>query len=126
MSITFYKDLPLDFIPHPVSGDVRPITNETAIKRSLMNLIRTKKGTRPFYPEYGSNIMNYLFDNVSVFTTHNIKQELIETIARFEPRISIQSISVLPDNDGINIKLQYLIKNVGQSSTLQTTITRTA
>ena len=38
-TITFFKDLPLDFIPHPVSGDVRPITNEAAIRRSLLNLL---------------------------------------------------------------------------------------
>ena len=46
--IVFYKDLGLDFTPHPVTGDVRPITNETAIRRSLMNLIKTRKGTNPY------------------------------------------------------------------------------
>ena len=54
--IIFYKDLPLDFTPHPVTGDVRPITNEVAIRRSLTNLINTTKGSRPFFPEYGSSV----------------------------------------------------------------------
>lgn len=126
MATIFFKDLPLDFTPHPVSGDVRPITNETAIKRSLSNLIKTKRGTRPFYPEYGTTISNYLFENDSVFTRHNIKQELTETIARFEPRVSVKNILIENDDYGITIKLDYVILNVGRASSLITTIARTA
>lgn len=126
MATIFFKDLPLDFTPHPVSGDVRPITNETAIKRSLSNLIKTKRGTRPFYPEYGSNISKYLFESDSPFARHNIKQELIETISRFEPRVSVKNISVDTDDYGIKIKIDYVILNVGRASSLITTISRTA
>ena len=77
--IVFYKDLGLDFTPHPVTGDVRPITNETAIKRSLANLINTRKGTRPFNPEYGCNISDYLFGYQQGFSEYDMKKEIHES-----------------------------------------------
>lgn len=55
----FYKDLPLDFTPHPVTGDIRPVTDELAIKRSISNLVKTPKGSRPFRPDYGSDVQQY-------------------------------------------------------------------
>ena len=51
-TLNFYKDLSLDFTPHPVSGDVRPIVDDLAIKRSIINLISTPRVKKPFYPEY--------------------------------------------------------------------------
>ena len=67
MALVFYKDLPLDFTPNPVTGDVRPITNEVAIKRSIKNLILTQKGTKPFMPDYGTIIKKYLFSSLNPF-----------------------------------------------------------
>jgi phage baseplate assembly protein W len=123
-NITFFKDLPLDFIPHPVSGDIRPITNEVAIRRSLMNLILTKKGSRPFYPEYGSTIFNFLFDQNSAFTLFNIKESISDTIKRFEPRVTLRNVDITIEDNGINMNLSYTINNTGKTSTLETIISR--
>ena len=123
-NITFFKDLPLDFIPHPVSGDIRPITNEVAIRRSLMNLILTKKGSRPFYPEYGSTIFNFLFDQNSAFTLFNIKESISNTVERFEPRVTLRNVDIEIEDDSITMNLSYTINNTGITSTLETTISR--
>ena len=123
-TITFFKDLPLDFIPHPVSGDVRPIINEAAIRRSLLNLLLTKKGSRPFYPEYGSTIFNFLFEPNSAFTVHNIKESIASTIKRFEPRVTLRNVDVNIEDHGITLNMSYIINNVGSTSTLETTISR--
>jgi len=125
-TITFFKDLPLDFIPHPVSGDVRPIINEAAIRRSLLNLLLTKKGSRPFYPEYGSTIFNFLFEPNSAFTVHNIKESISSTIKRFEPRVTLKNVDVKIEDHGITLNMSYTINNVGSTSTLETTISRSA
>ena len=60
-TFNFYKDLSLDFTPHPVSGDIRPIVDDLAVRRSILNLISTPRGRKPFYPEYGCKISNFLF-----------------------------------------------------------------
>ena len=124
--IAFFKDLSLDFTPHPVSGDVRPITNETAIKRSIMNLIKTKKGTRPFNPEYGCDISNYLFSYEPGFTEYNMKKEITDAINKYEPRVSIDEVDITFEEYGITLNIQYIIKNINRVGSISTSLTRAA
>jgi phage baseplate assembly protein W len=123
--LIFYKDLSLDFIPHPVSGDIRPVTNETAIRRSLSNLIRTRRGDRPFRPDYGSTVHKYLFDH-GVFAEDELNKSLYETIQKFETRVIVTRIESSFASGGIDITIDYIIKNINRSATFQTTITRVA
>ena len=125
-TINFYKDLPLDFTPHPVTGDVRPITNEVAVRRSLSNLINTTKGSRPFMPDYGSSVKNYLFSRNGVFTLYELKNSLKRDIEKYEKRISLRDIKISYSDDGFDIKLEYVIKNAAGIASLQTTVKRTA
>lgn len=125
-TINFYKDLPLDFTPHPVTGDVRPITNEVAVRRSLSNLINTTKGSRPFQPDYGSSVKNYLFSRNGAFTLYELKNSLKRDIEKYEKRISLRDIKIEYSNDGFDIKLEYVIKNASGIASLQTTVKRTA
>jgi len=125
-TINFYKDLPLDFTPHPVTGDVRPITNEVAVRRSLSNLINTTKGSRPFMPDYGSSVKNYLFSRNGAFTLYELKNSLKRDIEKYEKRIILRDIKIDYSDDGFDIKLEYVIKNAGGIANLQTTVKRTA
>ena len=124
--IAFYKDLSLDFTPHPVSGDIRPIINETAIKRSLMNLIRTKKGTRPFNPQYGCDISDYLFSYEPGFTEYNLRKEIIEAIGKNEPRVSVDTVDITFEENGISLNISYIIKNINRAGSISTSLTRAA
>ena len=124
--IVFYKDLGLDFTPHPVSGDVRPITNETAIKRSLMNLIRTRKGTRPFNPEYGCDISDYLFSYQPGFSEYEMQKTIIDSIKKHEPRVSVNQVNVTFDENDVKIDISYIIRNINQFASISTSLTRAA
>ena len=124
--IAFFKDLALDFTPHPVSGDVRPITNETAIKRSLMNLIKTKKGTRPFNPQYGCDISDYLFSYEPGFTEYNLQKEILDAINKHEPRVSVNEVDITFEENGIVLNIQYIIKNINRAGSISTSLTRAA
>lgn len=125
-TITFYKDLPLDFTPHPVSGDVRPITNEVAIRRAIKNLILTPRGSKPFNPDYGSDIANFLFDSPDGLTEYSVRESIFETITRNEPRVSVDRIEFKYENDEVDVTIGYTIKNAGQRDQVTTTIRRTA
>lgn len=124
--IAFFKDLSLNFTPHPVSGDVRPIINEVAIKRSIVNLIKTKKGTRPFNPEYGCDISNYLFSYEPGFTEYNMKKEITDAINKYEPRVSINEVDIKFEEYGITLNIQYIIKNINRVGSISTSLTRAA
>ena len=124
--IAFFKDLSLDFTPHPVSGDVRPIINETAIKRSLMNLIKTKKGTRPFNPQYGCDISDYLFSYEPGFTEYNLRKEILDAISKNEPRVSVSEVDITFEENGIVLNIQYIIRNINRAGSISTSLTRAA
>ena len=124
--IAFFKDLSLDFTPHPVSGDVRPIINEVAIKRSIMNLIKTKRGTRPFNPQYGCDISNYLFSYEPGFTEYNMRKEITDAINKYEPRVSVDEVDITFEEYGITLNIQYIIKNINRVGSISTSLTRAA
>jgi phage baseplate assembly protein W len=124
--IAFFKDLSLDFTPHPVSGDVRPVINEVAIKRSIINLIRTKKGTRPFNPLYGCNLSDYLFQYEPGFSEFNMKKEIVDAIVRHEPRVIVDEIDIKYEEYGITLNIQYIIKNINRVGSITTSLARAA
>jgi phage baseplate assembly protein W len=125
MALVFYKDLPLDFTPNPVTGDVRPVTNEVAIKRSIKNLILTQKGTKPFMPDYGTNIKKYLFSGLNPFEIVDMEREIANAIQRNESRVTLKKVEALTDNNhGVKITVEYTIKNINLESSVTTTLQR--
>ena len=123
MAIVFYKDLPLDFTPHPVTGDIRPVTDTAAIRRSIENLIKTKRGERPFRPDYGSNIHKYLFES-GALSEDALNRDLYDTITRFETRVIVTEIQSKISENGINVKINYVIRNTNLTGNFSTAIKR--
>jgi phage baseplate assembly protein W len=122
-----YKDLSLNLTPNPVTGDTPPATNEAAVKKALITLIRTPLGTKPFSPEYGTRLYDFLFRPADAETESDINEELNQCIEKFEPRAKVVSITTNMDNDGIEIQLNYYVTTVSPAlQTLTTTITRTS
>jgi phage baseplate assembly protein W len=124
---TFYKDLSLNLTPNPITGDTPPATNEAAVKKALINLIRTPLGTKPFSPDYGTKVYDYLFAPADSSTESDINDEINRCIERFEPRVKVASITTNMDGDGIEIIVNYYVTTISNAQqTLTTTITRTS
>ena len=111
-----FKDLNITFKKHPVTNDVVVSKDSSAIKQAIVNLLLTNKGERLMNPEYGSDIRRYLFEPLDYGTSALVKQNIVTTIGRFEPRISVQEIVSRPDfeNNGFEITMTYSI--VGTSN----------
>lgn len=121
MATVFYKDLSLDFTPHPVSGDVRPVTDEVAIKRSLSNLLKTRRGTRPFRPDYGSDVYKYAFSS-GMFAESQLNESVYNCIKKFEPRVNVTKIKSTIGENSVEVIVYYNIINTNIKTTLETTI----
>ena len=106
-----YKDINITFKKHPVTNDVVVSRDASAIKQSIVNLLLTNKGERLMNPEYGSDIRRFLFEPLDYGTSALVKQNIVTTIGRFEPRISVQEIVSRPDfeNNGFEITMTYSI-----------------
>ena len=106
-----FKDLSASFQTNPLSNDLIALKNESAIARSVRNLVLTIQGERPFQPVLGTGVNNLLFDNMDKLTASAIRSELRTTIENYEPRVEINEIIVDPDFEGnaFHVTLQYFI-----------------
>ena len=121
---TFFKDLPLAFNVNPITSDISFSKNEDAIKKSLLNLLRTPLNTRPFRPDFGVNLIKYLFEPAGFDVEVSINKEIAEAIRRFEPRIQLISIeSTLKENTAIDVRIAYIVAGFNQPQIIETSIT---
>ena len=106
-----FKDLSVTFKKHPVTDDLVAVKDKAAIVQAITGLLLTRKGERPFQPELGCDVQDLLFEPLDFASAGTIKQEIRETINRYEPRISVDEILCEPDfdNNGYNVELQYTI-----------------
>lgn len=104
-----FKDISATFQINPLNRDAIAIRNETAISRSVRNLIFTIIGEVP-YSDVGSSVNRLLFENMDTNTASAIKSE-IENTLRLEPRISVIDVIVSPnyENNEFNVTLTYSI-----------------
>lgn len=110
-----FKDIDLSFMPHPVSGDIRVLSNEEAIKRAVRNLVQTIDGERPFQSNLGTDVTRSLFDFVDYGTASVITQQIFDVLRGFEGRIANTLVRVdpKPDENTFEVFISYDI--VGQS-----------
>ena len=106
-----FKDLSASFQTNPLSNDLIALKNESAIARSVRNLVLTEQGERPFQPVLGTGVSRLLFENMDKLTASAIRSELRTTIENYEPRVEINEILVEPDFEGnaFHVTLQYFI-----------------
>jgi phage baseplate assembly protein W len=109
-----YKDIPLNFIAHPVTKTLKPLTNEAAIKRAVRNLILTNTYEKPYTPLYGGNIRAQLFELFTKSLELELKDKIKNTIRIYEPRASIETIEVQANEDSNSLFIQIIFRPENQ------------
>lgn len=108
-----YSDFRTNFDKNFGTGDIARLTNEDSIYTSLKNIVFTRKGERPFFPEFGCNITAILFENYTRFTRKALETEVRTAIENFEPRVTVLKVLVNgnPDNNSVDLELYFTILN---------------
>jgi len=106
-----FKDLSMSFQVNPINYDLIALKNETAIARSIRNLVLTYPGEKFFNENLGSKVSRSLFDNIDEISASVIKDEIENTIQNYEPRVDLINIVVDPDydNNNFNVTVNYYI-----------------
>ena len=109
-----FKDISSSFKVNPLNEDLIAIKNETAIARSIRNLILTVPGQRFFNPILGSEVTGLLFENMDNLTASEIGDQIRLTVENFEPRVILTAVEVPPtdDNGEFNVELNYDIVGI--------------
>ena len=126
MSTGKFKDLDLDFLPHPITQDVTKKVDDEAIKRAVRNLILTNSYERPFHPELSSGIRELLFENMTPLTAQVINNRIKDVIRVYEPRVDLIDVAVDMnlDENRYGVTILFRLKNTLRDINLELALER--
>jgi len=104
-----YKDLMLDLSTRysynaqlnkkEKLNDVQALYDVESIKASIVNAMLTSPGQKILNPEFGVDLRQYLFEPVDEFTTFEIEADIRERLPTWEPRITLEKVSVTANEE---------------------------
>jgi phage baseplate assembly protein W len=108
-SVPMFSDIDPNFTRNPKTSDLLTLTNSSAVRQSIRNLISTSFGERLFQPRVGGSLRNLLFEPIDQITTMEIRDRIFETIRRHEPRVGNLAIDVSakPDENYYTVTVEY-------------------
>lgn len=116
-----YSDLDVDLARNSFTGDASIKKDLHAIRQSIQNILLTRKGEKPFDPEFGSEIDNFMFEQQDSFlTTITLKNRMETTINKLDPRVKFEDFIFLDDvsdDETAYFELKYKVKTLGQDLT---------
>jgi phage baseplate assembly protein W len=104
-----FKDISLSFVRNPVTNDILTINDADAIKKSVVNLVRTRVGERFFNSLLGSRIEDSMFELQSPEVAYSLELGIKTLLKNFERRISLGSVLVTypEDSNEFNVRISY-------------------
>ena len=109
-----FKDISMTFQVNPLNYDLIGLKNESAIARSVRNLVFTLPGERFFNENLGSKVSRSLFENMDEISASVIQDEITNTINNYEPRVNLIDVVVSPnyDENEFNVTINYRIVGI--------------
>ena len=88
-------------------------TYEDSVKSKMLHVIFTPKGSRLRMPDFGTNLVQYIFEPNDGDTLSNIKSEITIQVGKYVPGVRFDDISVVRDDKderGTVVILYYTIQ----------------
>jgi phage baseplate assembly protein W len=104
-----FKDISLSFVRNPVTNDILTISDADAIKKSVVNLVRTRTNERFFNSLLGTSLDNSIFELQSPEIAYSLQSEIRTLLNNYEPRIKLSTVQVTfpEDSNELNVKISY-------------------
>jgi phage baseplate assembly protein W len=104
-----FKDISLSFVRNPVTNDILIITDADAIKKSVVNLVRTRTNERFFNSLLGTSLDNSIFELQSPQIAYSLQSEIRTLLNNYEPRIKLSTVLVTfpQDSNELNVNISY-------------------
>jgi len=83
-----------------------------AIKADLMHLILTRKGQRLYNPEFGTDLLKFIFEPNDSLTLNGIREEITTVVNKYLPKLNITEIIVEPSTESeyaAIVRIDYVI-----------------
>jgi len=121
-----YTDLDPSMTRNPKTNDWLSLKDSRSIKSSLQNLFSTSYGERLFQPQIGNSLRSLLFEPIDSITTFEVRDRILETIRKYEPRISNVIVDVVanPNQNQYEVTVEYTIQALGAADKVTTVLER--
>jgi hypothetical protein len=92
-------------------------TEVSAVKENLKSLLLTNWGERVMHPDFGCNLIEFLFENGRTKELkNNIAERILSQISKWMPFVSLEELNVTDSNDDstipdhvLNIRIKFKI-----------------
>ena len=87
-------------------------TYAEGIKSQVLHVIFTPKGQKLRDPEFGTDIIKYIFSPSDYLTFNSLKNEISEKINKYVPSVTFRDISIYDseeNNNGIVVMIEYSV-----------------
>ena len=77
-----------------------------------MHLILTRKGQRLYNPQFGTDLLKFIFEPEDGLTLNDIKTEITTVVKKYLPKLQINDISVTESPDSVHaavVRIDYTI-----------------
>ncbi len=123
-------------IKFPLDDDVTQNTyflmsrvTKEAFSSDLLLLLLTQKGERYYEPDYGTDLLKYIFEPNDTLTASDVEQEIKRTVSLYIPSLTINNITFNWNTDdqgqpisenqlNVNIKFTYSENTFSESGEL--------
>jgi phage baseplate assembly protein W len=85
------------------NGDFLQLTPtiEAQVKSDLIHLLLTRKGSRYFLPDFGTNLYQYIFEPLDEIVIQKIEDEINNAVEKYIPNLEINKINITQFNNNI-------------------------
>lgn len=120
-----YRDIDLSFTVKD-NGELYVKRDAAAVKQAVKNLILTNHYEKPFLLFYGGNIRSLLFELAYDDLSEDIENNIRQAIEKYEPRARVRRVLAKsdPDNNSINVTIEFQIINSSEVVTFSTVLSR--
>lgn len=101
-------------------------TKLDGIRSKILHIIFTPKGQRLRHPEFGTDLIKYIYEPNDSITWDAIKEEIRKQISRYLPEVIFNNISILQnpeENDhAIFVEVDYSVQDKGVTTQNKTLV----
>ena len=99
-------------------------TTKEVIRANLLNWLLTNKGDRVMKPNFGANLIDFIGEGIVDGTTSALEARIRDNISIEFPSIVVKSVNFdnQPDNNIINLYVNYMIQNIGEEDQINIAI----
>jgi len=100
-------------VPDPAAADVTATEYEEDVRQSIRIILETNPGERVMRPDFGAGLRAMVFEPVNFTTQALVKQRVEQALVMWEPRITVQEVTVSigsTERNRLDIDIRYQVR----------------